>query len=112
MALFPFSSSFRAPLEALDRQASVRDVDAAADPVHEAMMRLARTLRGTRATVMTEAIAGCRTLEELCEMRRPLLQALTTEHGELHALRRMMRVDAMVLAAWPDAPITRAAALG
>jgi hypothetical protein len=112
MAFFPFSSSSQTPLAAPEWQASERDIDAAADPVHEAMLRLAATLRGSRATVMAEAIGGCRTLAELCELRSPLLQALSADRGELHALRQMMRIDAMVLAAWPDAPVSRAAALG
>jgi len=112
MAFFPFSSSFQVPLEAAEWQASVRDLDAAADPVREAMLRLAATLRDSRATVLAEAIGGCRTLAELCELRSPLLQALSADRGELQALRQMMRIDAMVLAAWPDAPVSRPAALG
>ena len=110
--MFPFSSSFKAGLDAPGWQASVRNVDAESDPVHEAMLRLASTLRGSRATVLAEAIGGCRTLGELCELRRPLLQALTEDRGELHALRQMMRVDAMVLGVWPDAPVSRPAGLG
>jgi Ni,Fe-hydrogenase III large subunit len=111
MALFPFSS-FQVPLEAAQWQPGVRDVHAAADPVREAMLRLAATLRGSRATVLAEAIGGCRTLAELCELRSPLLQAVSADRGELYALRQMMRIDAMVLAAWPHAPVSRPAALG
>jgi hypothetical protein len=112
MAFFPFSSPVQVPPEAPEWQASVRDVDAAADPVRDAMLRMAGTLRGSRATVLAEAIGGCRTLAELCELRSPLLQALSADRGELPALRQMMRFDTMVLAAWPDAPVSRPATLG
>jgi hypothetical protein len=110
--LFPFSSSSKAGFDAPGWQVSVRNVDGDADPVHEAMLGLARTLRGSRATVLTEAIGGCRRLGELCELRRPLLQALSEDRGELHALRQIMRVDAMVLGVWPDAPVSRPVGLG
>ena len=110
--MFPFSSSSKAGFDAPGWQVSVRKVDGDADPVHEAVLRLASTLRGSRATVLAEAIGGCRTLGELCEMRRPLLQALSEDRGDLHALRQIMRVDAMVPGIWPDAPVSRPAALG
>ena len=112
MAFFPFSSSFQARFDAPGWQVSVRNVDVDGDPVHEAMLRLAATLRGSRATVLAEAIGGCRTLSELCELRRPLLQALTEDRGELHAVREIMRIDAMVLEVWPEAPVSRPAGLG
>jgi hypothetical protein len=112
VAFFPFSFSLQAPFDAPGWELSVRNVDADADPVHEAMLRLASSLRGSRGTVLAEAIGGCRSLGELCELRRPLLQALSEDRGELNALRQMMRVDAMVLGFWPDAPVSRPAGLG
>ena len=80
--------------------------------VRSEMLRLARALRGTRSTVLCEAIGGSRTLEDLCELRRPLQLALANQRGELQSLRQMMRIDLMILDAWPDAPVSRPAALG
>ncbi len=82
------------------------------DPIRAAMLHLAAGLRGGRATVLAEAIGGGRDLPELFELRRALVHALATDRGELHALRQMMRIDAMFLAAWPEAPVTRPADLG
>lgn len=76
------------------------------------MLRLVSGVRGTRATVLAEAIGGSRSLAELCDLRRPLVQALAADRGELQALRQMMRVDAMLLEAWPEAPVSRPAVLG
>jgi Ni,Fe-hydrogenase III large subunit len=87
-------------------------VETEVDHVRDAMLQLAGSLRGGRATVLVEAIGGVRTLGELCDLRRPLVQALTTDRGELQALRQIMRVDAMLLAAWPEAPVSRPAVLG
>ena len=100
--------------DAPEWRASVRpaDADAAAERVRAEMLHLACTLRGSRVTVLSEAIGGCRTLEELCELRRPLQLALADDRGELKSLRVMMRIDAMVLEAWPDAPVWRPAGLG
>ena len=86
--------------------------DPQADQVRAAMLQLAAGVRGGRATVLVEAIDGGRTLQELFELRRPLVHALTADRGELHALRQIMRIDALFLAAWPEAPVTRPAVLG
>jgi len=96
----------------LSVRASVGHADPEADLVREAMLRLAADLRGSRATVLTEAIGGGRTIAELFELRRPLMQAIAAQRGELHALRQIMRIDALVLATWPDAPVSRPAVLG
>ena len=108
----PVYGRARSNLGAPEWRASARLEDAAADRVRSEMLHLAGTLRGTRATVLSEAIGGSRTIEELCELRRPLQLALAGERGELKSLRAMMRIDAMVLQAWPDAPVSRPAALG
>ena len=96
----------------LSVRASVAHADPEADRVREAMLRLAADLRGSRATVLTEAIGGGRTIAELFELRRPLMQAIAAQRGDLHALRQIMRIDALVLASWPDAPVSRPAVLG
>lgn len=93
-------------------RSSVAYADPEADRVREAMLRLAADLRGSRATVLTEAIGGGRTIAELFELRRPLMQAIAAQRGELHALRQIMRIDALVLASWPEAPVSRPAVLG
>ena len=93
-------------------RSSVGHPDPEADQVREAMLRLAADLRGSRATVLTEAIGGGRTIAELFELRRPLMQAIAAQRGELHAARQIMRIDALVLASWPDAPVSRPAVLG
>jgi hypothetical protein len=82
-----------------------------AEPVREAMQLLLRDVDpvyiGPLKRAMDEA-----DLPILCLLRRPLLQALTNRHGELHALRLIMRLDSMIRTTWPEAPVSRPLELG
>jgi hypothetical protein len=108
----PVYGRWRLEHGAAEWRASVGHGDAAADRIRAEMLRVAATLRGSRATVVCEAIGGSRTLEELGGLRRSLQLALAEQRGELNSLRLMMRIDAMLLEVWPDAPVSRPASLG
>lgn len=81
------------------------------EPVREAMKLLLRDVEPAYVGPLDRAMDDA-DLPTLCLLRRPLLQALTNRHGELQALRLIMRLDGMIRTTWPEAPVSRPLELG
>ena len=77
-----------------------------AEPVRRAMQLLVEEVPAAYAGPLGRAIASA-DLPMLCLLRRPLLEALVVRHGELEALRRVMRLDFLIRQSWPEAPVSR-----
>ena len=75
------------------------------------MKLLLRDADPVYAAPLERAIADA-DLPMLCLLRRPLLEGLALRHGELEALRKVMRLDALIRGTWPEAPVSRPVELG
>jgi hypothetical protein len=76
-------------------------------PMRAAMQALLADLRDLRADRLALVIGACGDVAGLWHLRAPLMQVLAEARGELHARRALQVVDALLLQAWPDAPVTR-----
>jgi hypothetical protein len=76
------------------------------EPARKAMQLLLDDVLPAYAGPLGRAIAAA-DLPMLCLLRKPLLEALATRHGELEALRRVMRLDLLIRQSWPEAPVSR-----
>ena len=76
------------------------------EPVRQAMQQLLDDVLPAYAGPLGRAIAVA-DLPMLCLLRKPLLEALVSRHGELEGLRRVMRLDFLIRQSWPEAPVSR-----
>jgi hypothetical protein len=81
------------------------------EPVRAAMKLLLRDVDWIHAAPLARAVEDA-DLPMLCLLRRPLLEGLSSRHGELRALRMIMRLDGQIRTTWPEAPVSRPADLG
>ena len=93
------------------REPAVRPHPGDPAPARQAMMGLLAGLPAARASRLAHAIAGSRDVAALWQMRGALMQAIAMERGETYARGQIAGVDALLLQAWPEAPVSRPAGL-
>jgi hypothetical protein len=82
------------------------------EAVRRAMQALMQELGATGSPRLARSLRLARDMHGLWHLRVALMQAIAAECGEGHARRRIRAIDSLFLESWPDAPVSRPAALG
>jgi hypothetical protein len=82
------------------------------ETVRQAMRERVQEAAGAGSARLMGAIERAPDLRTLWYLRAPLMQALATVQGELGARAVLAELDALFRQAWPDAPVSRFAAVG
>lgn len=88
-----------------------RDPRGDAEAARQAMRTLVAHL-APRPLRLVRALARASDAYALWHLRAPLMQALAAAHGEARARALVADVDALLLQAWPAAPVSRSQDLG
>jgi hypothetical protein len=91
--------------------ADVPDSQIGPEPVRAAMHALVADLAGARAERLARAIRVAPDVRALWLLRSGLMDALAARHGELQARQALLALDPLFREGWPQAPISRPAAL-
>ncbi|MBC5783505.1 hypothetical protein H8N03_11165 [Ramlibacter sp. USB13] len=82
------------------------------EEVRQAMRERVQEVPGAATARLMGAIERAPDLQALWFLRSPLMQALAKVRGELGARVALAELDLLFRQGWPDAPLSRFAALG
>ena len=81
--------------------------DAGVETVRQAMRELVQAAPGAASARLMGSIERAHDVRTLWFLRSPLMQALSSNRGELGAREAVAELDQLFREGWPDAPVSR-----